>query len=297
LTETNAQLTQLPQGFEIRKSIVEKSVAVLDNLAGDESNDPKFLNELADAYAELGKIRHWQFHESRQALSDLNKALQLRTRAIALAPKDVESRKQLSLTLMGLSEVYGSLADREGSLRIWQAHLENDLHMIELEPNNPQAYYTASAHSEDLAAGLKEFNRDAESAAALTQALQWAEKAVELQQAQAVFTRWPGVARHSSMEQAALLHQMGRDDEALDVYQGASDVAQQTYYADNTKRFAFNHASRIHRYMGDIYAARGDWQKYLECSQFSLNWISENRDNRALWVMDNRRQRHIICLA
>jgi non-specific serine/threonine protein kinase/serine/threonine-protein kinase len=38
LTETNAQLSQLPQGFEIRKSIVEKSVAVLDNLAGDESN-------------------------------------------------------------------------------------------------------------------------------------------------------------------------------------------------------------------------------------------------------------------
>ena len=287
LTETNAQLTQLPQGFEIRKSIVEKSVAVLDNLAGDESNDPKFLNELADAYAELGKIRHWQFHESRQALSDLNKAFQLRTRAIALAPKDVESRKQLSLTLMGLSEVYGALADREGSLRTWQAHLENDLHMIELEPNNPQAYYTASAHSEDLATGLKQFNRDAESATALTQALQWAEKAVELQQAQAFSLDGQVWLVTSLMEQAALLHKMGRDDEALTVYQGASDVAQQTYYADKTKRFAFNHASRIHRYMGDIYAARGDWQKYLECSQFSLNWISENRDNRALWVMNN----------
>ena len=80
-------------------------------------NDPDFLNELADAYAELGNIRHWQFHQSRQALSDLNKAWQLRMRAIALQPKNVESYKQLSLTLMGLSEVYGSLADREGSLR------------------------------------------------------------------------------------------------------------------------------------------------------------------------------------
>jgi tetratricopeptide (TPR) repeat protein len=35
--------------------------------------------------------------------------------------------------------------------------------------------------------------------------------------------------------------------------------------------------------MGDIYAARGDWQKYLECSEFSLNWIKENTENRALW--------------
>src|SRR6185369_3076345 len=86
-----------------------------------------------------------------------------------------------------------------------------------------------------------------------------------------------------SMEKAALLHKMGRDDEALAVYQSASDLAQQTYYADKTKRFAFNHASRIHRYMADIYAERGDWQKYLECSEFSVNWILENRDNRVLW--------------
>src|SRR5436190_5267925 len=127
LTETNAQLSQLPQGFEIRKSIVEKSVAVLDNLAGDESNDPKFLNELADAYAELGKIRHWQFHQSKQALSDLNKAWQVRMRAVALEPKNVEHRKRLSFTFLTLSEVYGSLADRDGALRIWQAHTENDL--------------------------------------------------------------------------------------------------------------------------------------------------------------------------
>jgi len=283
LTETNAQLKQLPQGFEIRKSIVEKSVAVLDNLAGEESNDPDFLNELADAYAELGSIRHWQFHESRQALSDLNKAWQLRLRAIALEPKNVESRKRLSFTFLGLSEVYGSLADREGLLRVWQAHLENDLHMIELEPNNPQAYYTASSHSEDLSAGLKEFNRMEESAAALSQGFQWAEKAIALQQAIPFSLDGQVWLVTFSMEKAALLHKMGRDDEALVVYQAASDLAQQTYYADKTKRFAFNHASRIHRYMGDIYAERGDWQKYLECSEFSLNWIKENLENRALW--------------
>jgi serine/threonine protein kinase/tetratricopeptide (TPR) repeat protein len=283
LTETNAQLAQLPKGIEIRKSIVEKSVAVLDNLASDESNDPAFLNELADAYAELGKMRQWQFHQSRQALSDLNKAWQLRLRAIALEPKNVESRHQLDFTLLGLSEVYGSLADHEGLLRIWQAHIENDLHMIELEPNNPEAYYTASVRSEDLATALKEFNRIEESTAALNQSFQWVEKAIALQQA-APFSLDGQVSLVAfSMEKADLLHVMGRDDEALAVYQAASDLAQQTYYADNTKRFAFNHASRIHRYMGDIYAERGDWQKYLECSEFSLNWIKENIENRALW--------------
>jgi len=276
LTETNAQLSQLPQGFEIRKSIVEKSVAVLDNLAGDESNDPQFLNELADAYAELGKIRHWQFHESKQALSDLNKAWQVRMRAIALEPKNVEHRKRLSFTFLSLSEVFGSLADREGSFRIWQAHIENDLHMIELEPSNPRAYYTASVHSEDLAASLKEFNRIEESAAALTQGLQWAEKAIALQQAAPFSLDGQLVVVESSMEKAALLHRMGRDDEALAVYQAASELSQQIWHADNTIRFAFNHASRIHKYMADIYAERGDWQKYLEFSEWSMNWIMQN---------------------
>jgi serine/threonine protein kinase/tetratricopeptide (TPR) repeat protein len=288
LTETNAQLAQLPKGIEIRKSIVEKSVAVLDNLASDESNDPAFLNELADAYAELGRMRHWQFHESRQALSDLNKAWQLRLRAIALEPKNVESRHQLDGTLLGLSEVYGSLADRQGLLRIWQAHLENDLHVIELEPNSPVAYYTASVRSQDLAGELKQFNRIEESTAALHQSFQWVEKAIALQQA-APFSLDGQVSLVAfSMEKADLLHVMGRNDEALAVYQAASDLAQQTYYADKTKRFAFNHASRIHRYMADIYAERGDWQKYLECSEFSLNWIKENIENRALWAQGIR---------
>ena len=284
LTETNLQLSQLPQGFEIRKSIVEKSVAVLDNLAGDESNDPKFLKELADAYAELGKIRHWQFHQSKQALSDLNKAWQVRLRAIALEPKNVEHRKELSFTFLTLSEVYGSQADRDGSLRIWQADIDNDLHMIELEPNNPKGYYTIAVHSEDLAAGLKQFNRTEESNAALTQGLQWAEKAIALQQAAPFSLDGQLTIVESSMEKAALLHAMGRDDEALTVYQAAADLSQQTWFADNTIRFAFNHASRIHKYMADIYAERGDWQNYLACSEWSLNWILQNRENPALNV-------------
>ncbi len=283
LTETNAQLKQLPQGFEIRKSIVEKSVAVLDKLAGDESNDPNFLNELADAYTELGKIRQWQFHESRQALSDLNKAWQVRKRAIALEPRRVESRKQLSFTLMALSEVYGPLADREGSLQIWQAHLENDLQMIELEPGNPQAYYTGSVHSEDLALSLKQFNRAQESAASLSQGLQWADKAIALQQAAPFSLDGQVLLVSFAMEKASLLRLMGRDDEALAVYQSAADLAQQTYYADHTKRFAYNHASRIHKHMADIYAERGDWQKYLECSEWSMNWIKSHRDDWVLW--------------
>jgi hypothetical protein len=36
--------------------------------------------------------------------------------------------------------------------------------------------------------------------------------------------------------------------------------------------------------MADIYAERGDWQNYLECSEWSLNWILQNRENPVLNV-------------
>jgi tetratricopeptide (TPR) repeat protein len=183
-----------------------------------------------------------------------------------------------------MAEVYASLADRAGSLRVSQAHVENDLRMIELDPKDPQLYLTISVYSEELSDGLSQFNRREESAAALSHSFEWIEKAIALQQAAPFSLQGQVLLVGFSMEKAALLHRMGKDDEALAVYQAASDLSQQTFYADKTLLFAFNHASRIHRYMGDIYAERGDWQKYLECSEFSMNWILDNRENRALWA-------------
>ncbi|HJZ82808.1 MAG TPA: hypothetical protein VKD91_20755, partial [Pyrinomonadaceae bacterium] len=233
---------------------------------------------------ELGKIRHWQFHQSRLALSDYNKARQLRLRAIALAPRDVENRKKLSNTLPNIAETYSALADREGLLRVWQDQQENDLRILELDPYDPQSFYSVSAHTEDLADTLTNIGRKEEGAAQLKVSFDLIEKAIALQQAAPVSLDGQVWLVSFSMQKAGLLHKWGRSDEALAVYQAASDLAVQTYRADNTKRFAFNHASRIHRYMGDIYAERGDWQKYLECSEFSMNWIRENRDNRNLWA-------------
>ena len=282
LTETNGALKKLPEGLEIRKSIVEKSVAVLDKLAAEETNDPNFLNELADAYDELGRIRHWQFHQSRLALSDLNKALQLRMRAIALAPT-LANRKKLSETLPSLADVYGALADREGLLRVWQAQRENDLRILELEPDNSQTYFAASTHREDLANILGQMGRTEESAVELKASFDLIEKAVTLQQAAPFSIDGQVALTWFLMHKASLLHRWRRMDEALGIYQAASDVAEKAYRADNSKIYAFNHASRAHRHMADIYGEKGDWQKFVECSEFSVNWIRQNRENRNLW--------------
>jgi serine/threonine protein kinase/tetratricopeptide (TPR) repeat protein len=282
LTETNAALKKLPRGLEIRKSIVEKSVAVLDNLSNEETNDPNFLNELADAYDELAKIRHWQLQQSRLALSDVQKALQLRLRAIGIAP-DLANRKKLSETLPNMAEVYVSLADREGLLRVWQDQRENDLHIIELDPGNAETYFAVSTHTEDLANVLEQLGRTDESAAQLKVSFDLIEKAITLQKAVPVSIDGQLAMVWFLMQKANLLHRWKKLDEALAVYQAAAELAEKTYRADNTKVFAYNHTSRTHRYMADIYGEKGDWQKYLECSEFSVNWILANRDNRNLW--------------
>ncbi len=280
MTETNAALKKLPEGLEIRKSIVEKSLAVLDNLATEESNDPNFLNELADVYDELGKIRLWSFHQSRLALSDYKKALELRKRALVLAPDSLETRKKLSSTLPNIAEVCGALTDREGLLRAWEDQRENDIQLMKLEPDNPEHYYSASAHLEDLADALQQVGRSEEGDVQLRISFDLIEQAIVRQQSKPASLDGQVLLVTFAMQKAALLRRWQRADEALAVYQAATDLAERTYQADNSKQFAFNHASRIHRWMADIYREKGDWQKYLECTEFSVDWIRQDRKNR-----------------
>jgi len=278
MTETNAALKKMPQSLPIRQSVVEKSIAVLDNLAGEESNDLNFLNELADDYDELGRIRHWSFHQSRLALSDFQKALQMRRRAVALAPDNMQTLNKLAETLPNIAEVYEALSDRDGLLRVWQEQRVHDQTRLELDANNPVTFYSVSAHREELANALQRFGRAEESAAQLKASFDLTEQAISLQQGKPFSLDGQVLLVTFAMQKAELLHRWQRLDDALDVYQAAADLAVKTWQADDSPQFAFNHASRIHRYMADIYAEKGDWQKFLECSEFSVNWIRDNRE-------------------
>jgi tetratricopeptide (TPR) repeat protein len=206
----------------------------------------------------------------------------LRLRAIALAPT-LENRKKLTQTLPNMAEVYVHLADREGQLLVWQEQRENDLRILELETDNPQTYFAVSGHREGLADILRALGRTEESAIQLKESFEMIEKAVALQQAAPPSIDGDLALVWYLMQKAGLLHRWKRLDEALAVYQAAADLAEKTYHADNTKIFAYNHTSRTHRYMADIYAEKGNWEKYLECSEFSVNWIKQHRDNRNVW--------------
>ncbi|HYW72612.1 MAG TPA: protein kinase, partial [Pyrinomonadaceae bacterium] len=238
LTETNAALKKMPEGLEIRKSVVERSIAVLDNLAAEESNDLNFLTELADAYDELGKMRFWSFHQSRLAVSDYQKALQLRRRAVVLAPNNIQLLNKTAETLPNMAEAYGALADRDGLLHVWQEQREYDLRRLQADADNPETLYSVAVHREELADVLKQFGRAEESNAQLKESFELTERASALQQTKPFsYDGQVSLVRYA-MQKAELLHRWQRSDEALAVYQAAADLAVQTYQADDSKQFA-----------------------------------------------------------
>ncbi|HVE56996.1 MAG TPA: serine/threonine-protein kinase, partial [Pyrinomonadaceae bacterium] len=276
LTDTNAALAKLPRSGELRKSILEKSVAVLDSLAKEETSDADFLNEIADAYDQLGYVRNWSFRETENSLDDYRKALALREKSLETASNKVEVRKKIAQTLGGILEVYNISGNAEKSLEISERLRSNYREIFALDRDNTQTLLGLSIESETLADQLKAAGRGAESAEEMRQSFEFIERAIEIcrnnlnspaDQTQLVFY-W--------MQKGNLLEKTGRDDEALEIYRQAAELAEKTYRADNSQTFAFNHTARTHRLMGDIFKRRGNFQKALEMYQFSLNLIKQN---------------------
>ena len=282
LTETNTALKKMPRSLELRRSILEKSAAVLDSLSKEETADADFLNEMADAYHELGYIRNWSFRETEAALGDFQKALTLRERSLAAAADKTEVRKKIAATLGGIFEVYSILGNMEKVLEISEKARVNNREILALEPDHPGNLWMLSAEAEKFAELLKSAGREAESEEELRQSFEFIERAIEIRQnnlnssddrTQLVFY-W--------MQKGGLLEKTRRDDEALEVYRQAAELGEKTYRADNSQNYAFNHTARTHRLMGDIFKRRADFRKALEMYQFSLNLIRQNIDNPQL---------------
>jgi serine/threonine protein kinase len=279
LNDTNAALAKLPQSAELRRSILEKSIAVLDSLTTGEISDPVFLNEIADAYENLGRTQNWSFRESEKSLDNYRKALSLREKALELAPDKANVRRKIAQTLGGMFEVYGILGDAEKVLEISEKSRANSLEILALEPDNAPNLYSLSGQSEQLAGQLQSFGRIDESAGQMRQSFEFIDRALEVQRSNGNSPEARTQLVFFMMQKANLFEKTERDDEALEIYRSAAALAEEIYRADNSQSFAFNHTARTHRLMGDIHKRRGDFEKALAEYRFSLELIKTNREN------------------
>lgn len=281
LNETSKELENLPQSAEIRDSVVERAIALLNSLSVDENTDPEFLGEVADAYEQLAHIRNWKLRKTSEAIADYRKALSLRERVIRDAPENFAARERLSSTLSGLSEVYDLIGDSEETDRLRSRIVENQRSMLLIEPGNPKTMYALAAGLEDLATRSEAASPEqaaayrSESLTILTDALSHLPSG-KLSAADAE------LYVVMKMLQGFLLNKLGRADEALAIFQEGLETAKSAYLADDSQMYLFNHTGRLSRMMADVHISRNDWAKALENYEFSLNWIKDHKDNPKL---------------
>lgn len=281
LTETSKELENLPQSAEIRDSIVERAVVLLNSLSVDENTDPEFLDEVANAYEQLAQIRNWKFRKTSEAIADYRKALALRERVIRQAPENFAARERLSSTLSGLSEVYDLLGDGEETGRLRSRIVENHRSMLLIQPGNPKTMYALAAGLEDLATRI-EASSPEQAAAYRSESLTILTDALRYLSAGGLSAGNTELYVSIKMLQGDLLVKAGKADEALTIFQEGLETAKNAYLADDSQIFLFNHAGRLSRMMADVHISRNDWARALENYEFSLNWIRDHRGNPKL---------------
>ena len=281
LGETSQNLNNLPDGLEIRQSIIEKSAITLDSLSA-EVDDAEFLSELGYAYHQLGWTQIWHLRDFEKASQNLQKARALHERAVELEPNNPKYLLKLAGTMGSLLEFYQQQGNTESVVEIYQTIIKINLRRIELEPNNSGIYFDNSGFYSDLHEVFGGLHRDAESLEALNKSFEMIERAVELQQAKEQTPDVQSQLAFYLMGEGSLLEKSDKKDEALSAYGQAAEIADQAYAADNTQKLGFNHSVRLRNMMADIYRGRSDWQKVLELQEFCLNRILQNKENKSL---------------
>jgi eukaryotic-like serine/threonine-protein kinase len=266
LGETSQNLTNVPNGLEVRQAIIEKSAIALDSLSAD-VNDAEFLSELGNAYHQLGWSQIWHLRDFEKASTNLLKARKLHEKAVELEPNNSEYPLKLAGTMGSLVEFYQQQGNQEAVVETYQTIIKINLKRIELEPDNADIYFENSGFYSDMHEVFGGLGKTAESAEPLRKSFEMIERAVELQEAKEQTPDVQSQLAFMLKSKAELLTKTDKKDDALVVYLQSSEIADKSYAADNTQKLAFNHSTRSRRMMAEIYGSRGDWQKALELYQ------------------------------
>jgi len=108
--EIHDSIRTLPGATAARQLIVQRAQQYLDSLATDAKSDPGLLSELAAAYARLasvqGEVTNANLGNSKEALKNYRRAIELREAVVSALPRDRESRLELAGSYL---ELYRSI--------------------------------------------------------------------------------------------------------------------------------------------------------------------------------------------
>jgi serine/threonine protein kinase len=137
INETNDSLAKIPGNVAVQKALAEKSVAMLDSLAADETADDALLIELADSYTKLAKIQAWAFREFEKADENLVKAEVIYKKLIARWPADQSLRRKLYSNQLRRIESLHDTNRRDEMFGVGSETIENLRAINASDPENP----------------------------------------------------------------------------------------------------------------------------------------------------------------
>jgi eukaryotic-like serine/threonine-protein kinase len=140
-------VAKLPGATELRRQMIERSLAYLDSLASEAAGDPRLQLELAEAYSRLGDVLGRRdvanLGDRAGALASFGKARDQLRRAVAARPHDAAAQRALAGVLIklhgavDLPEEKKALLDE--SMGIWEG-------LAQADASEDNLYGLASAH-------------------------------------------------------------------------------------------------------------------------------------------------------
>ena len=282
MNETNNSLAKIPGNVTVQKALAEKSVALLDSLAGEETKDALLLSELAESYTKLAEIQIWSFREYDNAIENLEKSETIFQKILQSEPDEIDIRRKIHLTQVRQIEALQSTNRRERMFDVGREIIKNQRELIRIEPENP-------AHFANLAASFGWFGDQKAGFGFGDEAIQEFEKGMEIID-QAIEMQ---VGRSNTAEEksklarlifikAWLLGGTGENNRAIENYLKTAELTGEVYEEHPDLKENFDRLVTSYQRIAEIYEKEKNYRKALENYQSAENWVLRGFQNRKM---------------
>ncbi len=264
MTETNDSLQKIPGNIGVQKALTEKSVALLDKLAGDETNDATLLVELADAYTKLAEIQNWSFREFDKSLENLTKAKSIYEKILQTEPTNVKIRRSLYAAQMRLAETFIPTKRRDELFQVFGEAIENQRELVRLEPQSA----THLANLAGVHGGFADVNNshDEKNVAVenYRKGIELVDQAIELQKSQGNSPKTTAEIPRFHTIKGWLLKGVGDNRNAVENYRISAELAANAYLEDAAIVDNFLRVVGSYQKIGEIYESENNFKPALE---------------------------------
>ncbi|HQU85327.1 MAG TPA: protein kinase [Pyrinomonadaceae bacterium] len=272
LNETNDSLDKIPGNVSVQKALIEKSIALLDNLADEETNDETLLIELADAYIKLAFIQNISLRQTDKAGENIQKAETIYKRALEIQPNDVTLRSKLYQSQMRKVEYLTAKKDKVSIFKTIDEAIENKEKTVQIQPQNATLVGDLAAVFIGKARLHLAFNEKEESINSCKKGIEIIEKAIELQKNDPNELKRANEIPRFYFAKAELQKTLGDAEGAVQSFQTAIDLAEKTYSEGKEVKGNFYRIVTGNISIGEFYEAGENFDKAAEYYKKAKHW-------------------------